>query len=144
MKAEILTIGDELLRGEIVDSNKAFLSDRLLGLDILEVFDKGLRDLRRKRCFEGGVAKGSLGVFSHCTSHIAGSESLVELCLRNRIFLIERAVTSEISISALHLRTGRIELDPIVSGIDPCDQLPFSYKIAFADREFTERSVDPK
>ena len=34
VKAEILTIGDELLRGEIVDSNKAFLSDRLLGLDV--------------------------------------------------------------------------------------------------------------
>jgi hypothetical protein len=28
VKAEILTIGDELLRGEIVDSNKSFLSDR--------------------------------------------------------------------------------------------------------------------
>ena len=34
MKAEILTIGDELLRGEIGDSNKSFLSQRLLGLDI--------------------------------------------------------------------------------------------------------------
>jgi nicotinamide-nucleotide amidase len=34
MKAEVLTIGDELLRGEIVDSNKAFLSERLLGLDV--------------------------------------------------------------------------------------------------------------
>ena len=33
MKAEILTIGDELLRGEIVDSNKSFLSDRLLAVD---------------------------------------------------------------------------------------------------------------
>jgi nicotinamide-nucleotide amidase len=32
--AEILTIGDELLRGEIVDSNKSFLSERLLSLDI--------------------------------------------------------------------------------------------------------------
>jgi nicotinamide-nucleotide amidase len=32
--AEVLTIGDELLRGEIVDSNKSFLSERLLGLDI--------------------------------------------------------------------------------------------------------------
>ena len=30
--AEILTIGDEILRGEIVDSNKAFLSERLLSL----------------------------------------------------------------------------------------------------------------
>ncbi len=34
MKAEILTIGDEVLRGEIVDSNKAFLSARLLDYDV--------------------------------------------------------------------------------------------------------------
>ena len=34
MKPEILSIGDELLRGEIVDSNKSLLSDRLLGLDV--------------------------------------------------------------------------------------------------------------
>jgi nicotinamide-nucleotide amidase len=32
--AWVLTIGDELLRGEIVDSNKSFLSERLLQLDI--------------------------------------------------------------------------------------------------------------
>ena len=34
MKAEVLTIGDELLRGEITDSNKSFLSERLLTLDV--------------------------------------------------------------------------------------------------------------
>jgi nicotinamide-nucleotide amidase len=34
LKAEVLTIGDELLRGEIIDSNKSFLSQRLLTLDI--------------------------------------------------------------------------------------------------------------
>ena len=34
MKAEILTIGDELLRGEIVDSNKSFLGERLLDYDV--------------------------------------------------------------------------------------------------------------
>ncbi len=32
--AWVLTIGDELLRGEIVDSNKSFLSERLLRLDL--------------------------------------------------------------------------------------------------------------
>jgi len=32
--AWVLTIGDELLRGEIVDSNKSFLSERLLQLEI--------------------------------------------------------------------------------------------------------------
>jgi nicotinamide-nucleotide amidase len=34
MKAEIITIGDELLRGEIVDSNKARIAERLLLLDL--------------------------------------------------------------------------------------------------------------
>ena len=32
--AWVITIGDELLRGEIVDSNKSFLSERLLQLDL--------------------------------------------------------------------------------------------------------------
>ncbi len=44
VKAEILTIGDELLRGEIVDSNKSFLSDRLLALDIETHFHTSVRD----------------------------------------------------------------------------------------------------
>jgi nicotinamide-nucleotide amidase len=34
MKAEVLTIGDELMRGEILDSNKSFLSERLLSLEV--------------------------------------------------------------------------------------------------------------
>jgi nicotinamide-nucleotide amidase len=45
VKAEILTIGDELLRGEIVDSNKAFLSERLLSLDIETRFHASVRDV---------------------------------------------------------------------------------------------------
>ena len=44
MKAEILTIGDELLRGEIVDSNKSLLSDRLLGLDVETHWHSSVRD----------------------------------------------------------------------------------------------------
>jgi nicotinamide-nucleotide amidase len=42
--AEILTIGDELLRGEIIDSNKSFLSERLLSLDIETRFHTSVRD----------------------------------------------------------------------------------------------------
>ena len=34
MIAEILTIGDEVVRGEIVDSNKAYLAEQLLTLDV--------------------------------------------------------------------------------------------------------------
>jgi len=44
VRAEILTIGDELLRGEIVDSNKAFLSDRLFGLDVETRFQVSVGD----------------------------------------------------------------------------------------------------
>jgi len=45
MKAEILTIGDEILRGEIVDSNKAFLSERLLGCDVDCCFQTSVKDV---------------------------------------------------------------------------------------------------
>ena len=45
MRAEVLTIGDELLRGEIVDSNKSFLSDRLLQLDIETDYHASVRDI---------------------------------------------------------------------------------------------------
>jgi len=46
VKAEVLTIGDELLRGEIVDSNKSFLSQRLLALDIEPRFHTSVLDDR--------------------------------------------------------------------------------------------------
>jgi nicotinamide-nucleotide amidase len=44
LKAEILTIGDEILRGEIIDSNKAFLSERLLDYDVECRFQTSVRD----------------------------------------------------------------------------------------------------
>ncbi len=44
MIAEILSIGDELLRGEIVDSNKSFLSDALLRIDIPTRFQTSVCD----------------------------------------------------------------------------------------------------
>jgi len=44
MKAEVLTIGDELLRGEIIDSNKSFLSERLLTLDVETHWHSSVRD----------------------------------------------------------------------------------------------------
>lgn len=47
MTAEILTIGDEILRGEILDSNKAFLSERLLSLDIETRFHVSVGDDRQ-------------------------------------------------------------------------------------------------
>lgn len=45
MRAEILTIGDEILRGEIIDSNKAFLSGRLLDYDVDTCFQTSVKDV---------------------------------------------------------------------------------------------------
>jgi len=42
--AEILTIGDEVVRGEIVDTNKSFLSQRLLSLDVETRFHASVLD----------------------------------------------------------------------------------------------------
>ncbi len=44
MKAEILTIGDELLRGEILDSNKSFLAARLCELGVEAYRQTSIRD----------------------------------------------------------------------------------------------------
>jgi nicotinamide-nucleotide amidase len=44
VRAEILTIGDELLRGEIVDTNKSWLSERLLRLDVETRFHASVCD----------------------------------------------------------------------------------------------------
>jgi len=44
MIAEVLTIGDELLRGEIIDSNKSFLSERLLRIDVHTRFHASVCD----------------------------------------------------------------------------------------------------
>ncbi len=46
MKAEVITIGDEILRGEIVDSNKALIAERVLGLDIECHYQTSVRDDR--------------------------------------------------------------------------------------------------
>ncbi|MBW2274674.1 MAG: competence/damage-inducible protein A [Deltaproteobacteria bacterium] len=44
MKAEIVTIGDEVMRGEIIDSNKAHLSECLVALHIETHFQTSVRD----------------------------------------------------------------------------------------------------
>jgi len=44
VNAEILTIGDEVVRGEIVDSNKSFLAERLRTVDIECHYQVSVRD----------------------------------------------------------------------------------------------------
>jgi nicotinamide-nucleotide amidase len=66
MKAEILTIGDEVMRGEIVDSNKALIAQRLLGLDIECHHQVSVRDDRddMRDAFLRGVARSDIVLVS--------------------------------------------------------------------------------
>ena len=56
MRAEILTIGDELCRGEIVDTNSSYLAARLWDLDITDAVDDELH--RRRGRYRGGAGAG--------------------------------------------------------------------------------------
>lgn len=62
LKVEILTIGDELLRGEILDSNKALLAQRMLGLDIECHHQSSIRDDRAdmREAFLLGVSRSDV------------------------------------------------------------------------------------
>jgi len=66
LKAEILTIGDELLRGEIVDSNKARIAQRLLGLDIECHYQVSVRDdvADMRAAFELAVSRADIVLVS--------------------------------------------------------------------------------
>jgi len=66
MKAEILTIGDEVMRGEIVDSNKALIAQRLLGLDIECHHQVSVRDDREdmRDAFVRGVTRSDFMLVS--------------------------------------------------------------------------------
>ena len=66
MKVEILTIGDEVVRGEIVDSNKALIAQRLLELDLECQFQVSLRDDRAdmKAAFEQAMKRSELVIVS--------------------------------------------------------------------------------
>jgi nicotinamide-nucleotide amidase len=66
MKAEILTIGDELLRGEIVDTNTAFLAERLLRLDVETRFHATVLDDRTdiREAFQRAAARADVVLVS--------------------------------------------------------------------------------
>src|SRR3989449_11749520 len=64
MRAELLSIGTELLLGEIVDTNAAYLAGRLalLGIDCLHMQTVGDNLRRAKEAFERALARSDLVV----------------------------------------------------------------------------------
>ncbi len=108
MKAEIITIGDELLRGEIVDSNKARIAERLLLLDLecrhqVSVLDDpaDMRDAFRRAADRSDfvLVSGGLGP----TRDDLTTEVLAETFGRQ----MERDEDSLAAIEAFFARVGR-------------------------------------
>ena len=64
MRAEILSVGTELLLGEIIDTNSAYLAGRLadLGIDCLHMQTVGDNLGRCKEAFERALARSELVV----------------------------------------------------------------------------------
>ncbi|HEX9912863.1 MAG TPA: molybdopterin-binding protein [candidate division Zixibacteria bacterium] len=91
MKAEIITIGDEIIHGEILDSNSAFLGDRLSGLGIEVAFKTSVGD-DLKRIIEAiklslervdlVIATGGLGP----TNDDLSKKGIVKAFKRNLVF----------------------------------------------------------
>ena len=108
MKAEIITIGDEILRGEIVDSNKALLAERLLSLDIECHYQCSVRDDRRdmRDAFRRAVSRADVVLVSGGlgpTRDDITSEVLAETFGRE-LFLDEASLEA---IRAFFRRIGR-------------------------------------
>jgi nicotinamide-nucleotide amidase len=66
LRAEIITIGDEILRGEIVDSNKSLMSERLLSVDVETRFQTSVLDHRDEMAdaFERAVGRSDVVLVS--------------------------------------------------------------------------------
>src|SRR5881275_3719326 len=64
MRAELLSVGTELLLGEIVDTNAAYLAGRLalLGIDCLHMQTVGDNLVRAKQAFERAIGRSDLVV----------------------------------------------------------------------------------
>src|ERR671935_1196869 len=62
MRAEVLSIGTELLLGQIVDTNAAYLAGRLalLGIDLLHMQTVGDNLLRAREAFERALSRSDL------------------------------------------------------------------------------------
>ncbi len=112
MKAEVLSIGTELLLGEILDTNAQYLSRELqnLGFDLYHRVTVGDNVERLRRAFESAVARADLVVSSGGlgpTSDDVTCEALARALGRDLIFSEEA------------WKTVKAQLD--VRGRSPCD-----------------------
>ncbi|HEY5934042.1 MAG TPA: CinA family nicotinamide mononucleotide deamidase-related protein [Kofleriaceae bacterium] len=135
MRAEILTIGDELCRGEIVDSNSAFLAARLWDLDITTRWMTSCLDDERDLATALSLAvtradlvitSGGLGpteddLTVDVTAALAGLEVAVDEPSRQKM---EAVFAGRIEVTPIQLRQVRVPAGARVLGnplgLAPC------------------------
>jgi nicotinamide-nucleotide amidase len=139
--AEIVTIGDELCRGEIVDTNSSWLAARLWDLDITVRWMTSCRDEEddMRRVLREAVGRADLVVCSgglgpteddltvDVVSGLLGAEAVIDEPARQRW---EARVAGRFPISALSLRQLRVPTGSIVhgnpAGAAPCFEVALS------------------
>ena len=140
MFAEILTIGDELTRGEIVDTNSSYLAAQLWDRDITVRWMTSCRDdqLDMRRAFGDAVRRADLVICSgglgpteddltvDVVAALVGVEPVVDLAARK--FMEERLARAGAALLPIQQRQVRVPAGAIVhanpAGLAPCFEVP--------------------
>ncbi|HEY1555687.1 MAG TPA: competence/damage-inducible protein A [Kofleriaceae bacterium] len=136
MRAEILTIGDELCRGEIVDTNSSYLAGKLWDLAITTRWMTSCTDDERDiaAAVETAVARADVVVCSgglgpteddltvEVVAKLAGMEVVVDETARTRMearFAVGRIALTPIQLRQVRVPAGaRVHGNP--AGLAPC------------------------
>src|SRR5689334_16001621 len=139
MRAEILTIGDELCRGEIIDTNSAYLASRLWDLDITVRWMTSCNDLEADivAALSQAVSRADLVVCSgglgpteddltvDVAARLGGVEVVIDEPSRRRL---EERFAGRVEITPIQLRQVRVPAGARVhgnpAGLAPCFELP--------------------
>ncbi len=141
MRAEILTIGDELCRGEIVDTNSSYLAGLLWDLGITtrwmtscndEVADIATAVAQAAARADLVVCSGGLGpteddLTVDVVARLAGVEAVIDAPARARMeaWFAGRVEVTPIQLRQVRVPAGaRVHENPV--GLAPCFEVPIS------------------
>ncbi len=141
MRAEILTIGDELCRGEIVDTNSAYLAGQLWDLGITtrwmtscndEEADLALAVTQAVARADLVVCSGGLGpteddLTVDVVARLAGAEAVIDTPARARMeaWFAGRVEVTPIQLRQVRVPAGaRVHENPV--GLAPCFEVAIS------------------
>ena len=139
MRAEILTIGDELCRGEVIDTNSAYLAERLWSLDITTRWMTSCNDDEADiaAALSAAVSRADLVICSgglgpteddltvDVAAGLAGVDVVIDEPARRRL---EERFAGRLEVTPIQLRQVRVPAGSRVhgnpAGLAPCFELP--------------------